>query len=346
MGIFGKFFGKKLERALLQAAKHGNLATVQSLLDDDSALESINSRSSVLGETPLHVAVQYGHAKVVEFLVAKGVDVNVISGELQNLHTPLHDAASKGYTEIAEFLVSKGADIEARNKLGRTPLDLAVMWGRMQTVETLIANRADIHTEDNSGTPLLYTALQALPGGPKPAGRKAYGHLDLSTLGERKYRKEIIELLITKGADVNAKTPEVLTPLHCAASHGQAEVAELLLAKGADVNAINSQGASPLHTASHYGKTEVAELLLRHGADINSKAKKGWTPLHIAAQEGKIEVAELLLAKGADVNAWTACGRVGHKNMSPLRVAKNSQNRHLVKLLKKHGGKDSSHILG
>lgn len=79
-------------------------------------------------------------------------------------------------------------------------------------------------------------------------------------------RKEVAELLLAKGANVNAKDVFHDTPLHLAArSHRTLEVAELLLAKGADVNAKNYWGATPLHVAVEEGHSDVAELLRQHG---------------------------------------------------------------------------------
>ena len=61
--------------------------------------------------------------------------------------------------------------------------------------------------------------------------------------------KEIAELLIAKGADVNAKDADGVTPLHDAASDGRKETTELLIAKGADVNAKNDESGTPLDWA-------------------------------------------------------------------------------------------------
>jgi ankyrin repeat protein len=57
------------------------------------------------------------------------------------------------------------------------------------------------------------------------------------------------------------------------------EMVELLLTNGADVNAANNGGAAPLHTAAFFNFTEVVELLLARGADINAKDKNGRTAL-------------------------------------------------------------------
>mgnify|MGYP000480537135 FL=1 len=84
------------------------------------------------------------------------------------------------------------------------------------------------------------------------------------------------------------------TPLHYAAIRGHKEIAELLIAKGADVNAKNSVGQTPLQFAAGYGHKEIAELLIDNGADVNVKDDDGETPLDFA--DG--ETADLLRKHG------------------------------------------------
>ncbi|MBD2568541.1 ankyrin repeat domain-containing protein [Anabaena lutea] len=123
------------------------------------------------------------------------------------------------------------------------------------------------------------------------------------------HSKEIAELLIDKGADINTKNNQGQTPLHNVHSR---EIAELLIAKGADVNAKDHQGQTPLSSLSQQynsnNNKEIAELLIAKGADVNTKNNQGQTPLHQLLQynsnnsNNKKEIAELLIAKGADVN--------------------------------------------
>jgi ankyrin repeat protein len=83
-------------------------------------------------------------------------------------------------------------------------------------------------------------------------------------------QKEIAELLIAEGADVNTKSgDEETTPLHWAANRGHEEVVELLIAKGADVNAKDIGGYTPLD----YTEGEIAALLRKHGGKTGEELK-------------------------------------------------------------------------
>ena len=77
--------------------------------------------------------------------------------------------------------------------------------------------------------------------------------------------KEIIELLIANGVDVNAKNDAAETPLHLAATK---EIAELLIANGSDVNAATNRGTTPLDWAAN---DEIASLIRKHGGKSGKK---------------------------------------------------------------------------
>jgi ankyrin repeat protein len=155
--------------------------------------------------------------------------------------------------------------------------------------------------------------------------------------------KEIAELLIVEGANVNEKDKFGFTPLHDAAHEGHRKVAELLIAEGADVNLMNKDGAAPLHIAAYYGYEEIAELLIAtKGADVNAKDKRGQTPLLSAAVGGHKEIAELLIAKGADVNAKIVSGP--KQGSTPLDAANEVNHPETADLLRKHGGKTAEEL--
>jgi ankyrin repeat protein len=96
-------------------------------------------------------------------------------------------------------------------------------------------------------------------------------------------RKEVVELLITAGADVNADEGTGWTPLHIAAglnadlgglsAEGHKEIVELLIGAGADVNAIDDFSRTPLDTAIRRKKPETADLLRKHGGKTAEELK-------------------------------------------------------------------------
>ena len=77
---------------------------------------------------------------------------------------------------------------------------------------------------------------------------------------------------------------------------GQTEVIELLIQKGADVNARNRNGTTPLHGAVFLGQTEAVELLIQKGADANARTNERATPLDISIMDWETtkSVAEFL----------------------------------------------------
>ena len=125
-----------------------------------------------------------------------------------------------------------------------------------------------------------------------------------------------VRCFLMRFADVNAKDEDGRMPLHVAASRGHTEIAELLIARGADINAAYElptaalQGSSsmglmflpcgtPLHMAAEQGHTEIAGLLIAKGADVNATDKWGKTPLAIAVEIGHKDVVDLLRKHGA-----------------------------------------------
>jgi cytohesin len=96
------------------------------------------------------------------------------------------------------------------------------------------------------------------------------------------------------------------TPLHLAATTGNKEIVEMLLASGANVNAKAEDDITPLHIAQLIDNKEIVNLLIANGADINARDKYGLTPMDIAnidesVDESLDEAREMLKKVGRDL---------------------------------------------
>ena len=180
---------------------------------------------------------------------------------------------------------------------------------------------------------------------------------------------KIVELLISNGADVNAKALQYgddakrgrgITPLHAAAGNGHVEIAKLLIENGANLNA-NSHGNTPLHAASISNTKDLVELLIENGANVNAKNDSGESALMRSTQDGNHQIAQLLIDNGAnpldvyfsekDVSLFQAANKgdveslsqqlnsgadVNVKNrygMTPLHVAAKFASKEVIELL-------------
>ena len=112
---------------------------------------------------------------------------------------------------------------------------------------------------------------------------------------------EMMELFVSRGANVNRATVNGEQALMFAAWRGHLEAARWLLARGAQLNRRGLEW-SALHYAVFAGREKVAQFLIERGADLNARSTNGSTPLMMAAREGREALAKMLLGLGADAS--------------------------------------------
>ncbi len=214
---------------------------------------------------PLHDAAKSGDAAMIEQLLDHGADVDV-AAEFDR--TALHLAALKGHPEVISALLAAGAEVDPLDGEGVTPLGLAMASCGLETAKTLIEHGANVNIRFHAGA----TMLHALP------------------YAENYDRhREMAEMLVAAGADVNAVTErERNTPLHTAAMFGDYDTAEILLQAGAYAEHANTFGDRPLHGAAALGQARIVTMLLQHGARVGLVDQSGLTALHMAAARGEI----------------------------------------------------------
>ena len=153
------------------------------------------------------------------------------------------------------------------------------------------------------------------------------------------------KLLITAGAEVDIQTGSGgrgSTPLWSACRYGHVEVVKVLLAGGADVTAKDWTGRQAVHIAAVSSQAKrVVQVLLKHGADVNAwGGVYGYTPLTFAVVWGPLDVVDFLLDEGADINSATIPGQT--MIMMALSVARHEKARLLLRRGASLAGVDST----
>ncbi len=119
--------------------------------------------------------------------------------------TPLHEAAISGHLNVVKKLIEKGAKVYDKNNYGLTPLELANNKNNAEIVNLFVCYKDKHH----------YTLLHH---------------------AAKDNNANLVDLLLDRGSDVNAKGSFDNTPLYLAAINGHLNVVEKLIEKGADVN--------------------------------------------------------------------------------------------------------------
>ena len=193
----------------------------------------------VTGDTALHYAIQAGNYEMCEFLVRRGIDINIVSSSGKPI---VHFACSLKKYKICSFLIDQGADI---NEL------------EFRNVTIQVHQKLQPQVQWTESITYSETALQsaALRG-----------------------NVETCEFLVSKGADLNlADSTFGNTALHIACNEGYLDVCEVLINNGADIDIKNSYFDSSsesnredtaLHVACMQGHLDVCQFLIDRGADV------------------------------------------------------------------------------
>jgi ankyrin repeat protein len=188
---------------------------------------------------------------------------------------PIHDATRKGdEAKVIELLKQNPGLVSSRDKLGNTPLHIAALHDRPEIAALLLANGADVNAQNDPDAREVKAASYY--------SKKAYGETPLTLALLSFHHKEMIELLLTHGAEPNVTIHIQDTPLHRAVELALPYDVELLLANGADPDSINLSGLTSVHSAVTHGQTKILELLLDYGANPNAMDGGGHTPMYYA----------------------------------------------------------------
>jgi ankyrin repeat protein len=147
-----------------------------------------------------------------------------------------------------------------------------------------------------------------------------------------------VRALLTRKADVNARSEDGSTALLWAAHWNDVATANLLIRAQADANLANDFGMTPLSRACTNGSAALVELLLSAGANPNTRIATGETPIMTCASTGNTDAVRALIARGADVNAKEPA-----QNQDALMWAASERHPDVVRLLVEAGANTQAH---
>jgi ankyrin repeat protein len=225
--------------ALVVAAHSGHGAAARLLLD-----KGADPAAAGAGYTALHAAILHGDVDLVQALLARGVSPNAPLVKA----TPLRrNSADYGF--------------EA-NLVGATPFWLAARFLEPPIMRALLAKGADPSFVMNDGTTALAAAIQAR--------RTVEPGFAADPIRDESLALEAAQITIANGADVNAADKDGDTALHAAVQRRLNSVVQLLVEKGASLDAKNQKGQTPLAIAAAAGgpnqPNPTADLLRKLGA--------------------------------------------------------------------------------
>lgn len=175
------------------------------------------------------------------------------------------------------FMENRTFQINWQNGLGVTLLICAIRSGATENTKLILEYRPDVNLFENRG--LKQTALHI-------ASMRGYS--------------DIVETIISLGADVNKKDDSGCTALHYAADHKETATLKTLLKSNANIHEKNNKGQTPLHLA--IGNNACVNALIENGADVKATDNDGEDSLIYAVRQREYKDVASLHKAGADLN--------------------------------------------
>ena len=231
-------------------------------------------------DDPLRRAIAFGDKQTVEKILKSNPALADKPLRFAR-ETPLFYAViCRNPKEIIDLLIASGADINARSGgFSLTALQQAVWSGKMEAVKALLAHKPEVNAVNADNRTALHYGISVY--------MNAVFSNSTNNVG-----KDIMELLLANGADINHGYPILLAASHYAKNTG---LIEFLLLKGANVNVQeNYRGETALNLAIVSGNKDALQLMLGHHPNLKLHGGNYGTALATAIHMGRLDLALLI----------------------------------------------------
>eukprot|EP01134_Creolimax_fragrantissima_P006789 CFRG6789T1 len=203
------------------------------------------------GTMPHEIGNRLCHYAIVNDLVAMrrliDAGANIDSRSSRSRHTALHIASAEGHIDVVSLLLENGAQVNIVDRWGKTPLSNAIENGHKEISIMLMENGAVSIKRDTDAMELCKAAAE----------------------GKLHKVKAMIEW---RGLNPDVKDYDWRTPLHVAAGEGRLEIVQYLVSKGANVELKDKWGFNAYQSALQLGHPEIADFL-NHNAMFTLKTE-------------------------------------------------------------------------
>jgi ankyrin repeat protein len=252
------------------AAVTGHYQVAQILLQNGANVNAIFEEG-----TPLCVAARFGNIEIAKLLLQHKANVDLTGTRFKGV-TPLFIASDAGHADIVKLLVDHGANVSPKARI-LTPISSA---------------RIELQTDILKGEKIVESIMEEVDAAwsvELEKDDKQYADTTALCQAVVKNNIDVVRILVNHGANMEDMCQYLerrYTPLHAACMFDRKEIAEILLQGGANVNSRNHDGDTPLHLACLMRYKEIIGLLIQYGADLFLNSDDGETPYSLLHDVG------------------------------------------------------------